>query len=83
VKVFDSSTGFLLPDGSVGSPDAVVVAAYQANGANLGWLLIPDSRTVAVWPASGAPRRLLNPASLATEPVLAGLAIDLEELWVE
>jgi Uma2 family endonuclease len=122
VKVFDSSTGFLLPDGSVRSPDAAVVAldrwnalsdveqrgfpplcpdlvvellsesdrlpdlrrkmaAYQANGVTLGWLLIPDSRTVEVWPASGEPRRLVNPTSLSTEPVLAGLAIDLEELW--
>lgn len=122
VKVFDSSTGFLLPDGSVRSPDAAVVAldrwnkltepeqrafpplcpdlvvellsesdrlpdlrrkmaAYQANGATLGWLLIPDSRTVEVWPASGEPRRLVNSASLSAEPVLAGLAIDLAELW--
>ena len=124
VKVFDSSTGFLLPDGSVRSPDAAVVAldrwnalsdveqrgfpplcpdlvvellsesdrlpdlrrkmaAYQANGATLGWLLIPDSRTVEVWPARGEPRRLVNPTSLSTEPVLAGLAIDLAELWAE
>lgn len=122
VKVFDSSTGFLLPDGSVRSPDAAVVsldrwnglsetdqrgfpplcpdlvvellsesdrlpdlqqkmAAYQANGARLGWLLIPDSRTVEVWAARGEPRRLVNPSSLHAEPVLPGLVIDLKELW--
>ncbi len=51
-KAFDSSTGFRLPDDSVLSPDASLVrldrwqtltalrsnmAAYQANGARLGW----------------------------------------------
>ena len=120
--MFDSSTGFLLPDGSVRSPDAAVVTldrwnelseleqrafpplcpdlvvellsesdrlpdlrrkmtAYQANGATLGWLLIPDSRTVELWPASGEPSRLVNPPSLSAGPELAGLAIDLQELW--
>jgi len=27
----------------------VVLAAYMANGASLGWLLLPQSRTVEVW----------------------------------
>jgi Uma2 family endonuclease len=34
------------------------MAAYQANGARLGWLLIPHDQAVEVWPASGAPQRL-------------------------
>jgi Uma2 family endonuclease len=91
---FDSSTGFRLPDNSVLSPDASLVAlerwqalnaeercgfaplcpdlvvelaspsdegprglsalrekmaAYQRNGARLGWLLIPRERAVEVW----------------------------------
>lgn len=59
MKVFDSSTGFLLPDGSMRSSDAAVVdllrrmAAYQANGAYLGWLLVPEER--APW-RCGPPR---------------------------
>jgi len=102
-KVFESSAGFLLPDGSVLSPDASLVrlnrwraltpeqqrrfaplcpdlvvelaspsddgprglsalrqkmAAYQANGARLGWLLLPHDQAVEVWPASGEPQRL-------------------------
>lgn len=93
LKLFDSSTGFVLPDRSVLSPDAALVsldgwrglseqqrrgfpplcpdlvvelasprdegprglsqlrqkmAAYQRNGARLGWLLIPAERAVEV-----------------------------------
>jgi len=32
------------------------MAAYQANGARLGWLLIPHQQAVEVWPASGEAR---------------------------
>ena len=28
------------------------MAAYMANGAHLGWLLLPQSRTVEVWTAA-------------------------------
>jgi Uma2 family endonuclease len=28
------------------------MAAYMANGASLGWLLLPQSRTVEVWTAA-------------------------------
>jgi Uma2 family endonuclease len=112
-KVFDSSGGFRLPDGSVLSPDASLVAverwqalspgerrgfpplcpdlvvelaspsdegprgvsalrrklaAYQASGARLGWLLLPDERAVEVWPASGGPE-------------FPGLQLQREEIW--
>ncbi|MFM7087729.1 MAG: Uma2 family endonuclease [Cyanobium sp.] len=95
-KLFDSSCGFRLPDGSVLSPDASLVrlerwqalspeqrrgfpplcpdlvielasasdqgprgtealrrkmAAYQSNGAQLGWLLFPEQRAVEIWRA--------------------------------
>lgn len=125
--VFDSSTGFLLPDGSVLSPDASVVrrerwqaltsserqgfpplcpdlvvelasdcgaglsalrrkmAAYQANGAQLGWLLIPDQRAVEVWTAgggaSGDPQRLEGVNALEAGPQFPGLRLDLQEIW--
>jgi len=99
LKLFDSSSGFRLPDNSVLSPDAAFVAldhwqaltaeqrrgfaplcpdlvvelastsgaspsdegprgltalrqkmaAYQRNGARLGWLLIPAERAVEIW----------------------------------
>jgi Uma2 family endonuclease len=125
--VFDSSAGFLLPDGSVRSPDASVVrlerwqalseaeregfpplcpdlvvelaspsdepqvlrrklAAYMANGASLGWLLLPQSRTVEVWKAGAAetansPLVLTDPAGLEAGPEFPGLVIDLGRIW--
>ena len=93
-RLFDSSGGFRLPDGSVLSPDASLVRedlwqalspqerrgfpplcpdlvvelaspsdegprgvsalrrkmeTYQANGAQLGWLLLPEERAVEIW----------------------------------
>ena len=131
-EVFDSSTGFRLPDDSVLSPDACVVkqdrwqaltpeqrrtfpplcpdlvielasasdpgprgsealrrkmALYQANGAQLGWLLFPEQRAVEIWPArpeagvATAPQRLENAMRLEGGAVLPGLALELEEIW--
>ncbi len=131
-EVFDSSSGFRLPDDSVLSPDACVVkqerwqalspeqrrtfpplcpdlvielasasdsgprgaealrrkmALYQANGAQLGWLLFPEQRAVEIWPArpeagvATAPQRLENATRLDGGDVLPGLALELEEIW--
>ena len=125
-KVFDSSAGFLLPNGSVLSPDASLVrldrwqgltpeqrrgfaplcpdlvvelaspsdagprgitalrqklAAYQANGARLGWLLLPDERAVEVWAASGEPQRIELAEWLEGGEVLPGLRLALAEIW--
>jgi Uma2 family endonuclease len=110
-KVFDSSTGFLLPDGSVLSPDASLVgldrcpdlvvelaspsdegprgvsalrqkmACYQANGARLGWLLLPHQQAVDVWPASGAPQRLEQIDVLEATPDFPELQLQLAEIW--
>lgn len=121
--VFDSSTGFLLPDGSVRSPDASAVrlerwhalseaerdgfpplcpdlvvelaspsdptealrrklATYLANGARLGWLLLPQTRSVEVWEAGAtAPRVLTGPARLEAGPEFPSLVIDPQQIW--
>lgn len=121
--VFDSSGGFLLPDGSVRSPDASAVrldrwlalseaeregfpplcpdlvvelaspsdapealhrklASYLANGARLGWLLLPQARSVEVWEAGpGEPRVLGDPGRLVAGPDFPGLVIDLQRIW--
>jgi Uma2 family endonuclease len=123
--VFDSSSGFLLPDGSVRSPDASLVrlerwqalseaeregfpplcpdlvvelaspsdqpqalhrklAAYMANGARLGWLLLPQSRTVEVWTAAetaNSPLVLHDPAKLEAGLEFPGLVIDPHRIW--
>jgi Uma2 family endonuclease len=125
-KVFGSSTGFLLPDGSVLSPDASLVrldrwqaltpeqrrgfaplcpdlvvelaspidegprglsalrskmAAYQANGARLGWLLIPSQQSVEVWLASGDPERFDGLAVLEAGLDFPALQLHLPEIW--
>jgi Uma2 family endonuclease len=129
-KAFDSSTGFRLPDNSVLSPDASLVAldrwqalsaeqrrgfaplcpdlvvelvspsdegprgptalrqkmaAYQRNGARLGWLLIPAERAVEIWEpladSPAQPRRLEAASRLDGDPHFPGLAVDLEEIW--
>jgi Uma2 family endonuclease len=127
-KVFDSSAGFRLPDGSVLSPDASLLrlerwqalsaearsgfaplcpdlvvelaspgdqgprgvsalrrkmAAYQANGARLGWLLLlPHERAVEVWgPGGEEPRRLDQAVTLDGGAEFPGLSLNLEEIW--
>jgi Uma2 family endonuclease len=127
LKLFDSSTGFRLPDGSVLSPDASLVrrerwealtaderrgfaplcpdllvelaspsdegprgltalrrkmAAYQANGAQLGWLLILEQRAVEVWLAGASQTERIAPATtLDAGNLFPGLQIDLAEVW--
>ena len=127
LKLFDSSTGFLLPDGSVRSPDASVVrlerwqglseaeregfaplcpdlvvelaspsdepqalrrklAAYMANGASLGWLLLPQTRTVEVWNTGAteiaySPLVLNDPSRLEAGLEFPGLVIDPRRIW--
>jgi len=121
LKVFDSSGGFLLPDGSIRSPDASLVrldrwqtlsdaerrgfpplcpdlvvelaspsnpsselrrkmALYAANGASLGWLLLPDSRSVEIWSAASPPQSS-EARHLTAGPLFPGLVLDLDEIW--
>ncbi len=128
LKLFDSSSGFRLPDGSVLSPDAALVrlerwdalsladrrcfpplcpdlvvelaspsdegprgltalrrkmASYQANGAELGWLLIPHQQAVEIWPAAGQGEleRIEAAATLDASSLFPGLQIELQEIW--
>ena len=129
LRIFDSSTGFLLPDGSVLSPDAALVLEerwqglspeqrrsfpplspdlvielastsdegprgvaalrrkmdlYQANGARLGWLLLPHVQAVEIWRCGqlGMGERLENASRLDGSELAEGLGLDLEEIWV-
>jgi Uma2 family endonuclease len=127
LKIFDSSGGFRLPDGSVRSPDVSLVrlerwqalsqeqrrgfaplcpdlvvelaspcdagprggsalrqkmAAYRANGAQLGWLLLPDEQAVEIWRADQPEPARIRPASqLDGADLFPGLVIDLAEIW--
>jgi Uma2 family endonuclease len=62
------------------------LAAYMANGASLGWLLLPQNRTVKVWTAAqtrGAiPAFVLSdPPRLEAGPAFPGLVIDPRRIW--
>ena len=68
-------------------PDLVVeLADYMANGANLGWLLLPQSRTGEVWKAG--PAEVANSPLVYTDPArpkagseLPALVIDPRRIW--
>jgi len=68
-------------------PDLVVeLAAYMTNGASLGWLLMPQSRTVEVWKARAAetansPLVFTDPVRLEAGPEFPGLVIDPRRIW--
>ncbi len=120
--VFDSSAGFILPNGAVRSPDAswvrrqrlarltrqqlerflplcpdfvIEVASpsdrladlqtkmeeYITNGAQLGWLIFPDARTVYVYRLDQPAQRLNNVDKVDGAPVLAGFTLDLRPVW--
>ena len=59
------------------------MAAYQANGARLGWLILPERRSVEQWPAQGPSTRLENATVLEAGPEFPGLTLDLSEIWAD
>lgn len=119
---FDSSTGFILPNGATRSPDGAWVRRerlinlspqqkrkflplcpdfvielrsptdevadlkdkmqeYMANGARLGWLLIPETREVYIYRPGAAPEQLQDPVQLNGETVAPGFVLELADLW--
>jgi Uma2 family endonuclease len=57
---------------------------YQANGARLGWLLLPQERAVEIWRGGqqGMAERLENASRVDGSDLAEGLELDLEEIWV-
>jgi Uma2 family endonuclease len=57
--------------------------AYLANGAQLGWLLLPEDRAVEIWRAGAAtnPERHDNATSLDGGELFSGLTLDLWPIW--
>ena len=54
---------------------------YMENGAQLGWLIDPENRSVTIYRPNQSPETLTNIDSLtATEP-LTGFTLDLAEVW--
>jgi Uma2 family endonuclease len=65
------------------------MAAYQRNGARLGWLLIPAERAVEIcepladplaYPPA-PPRRIEAASRLEGDPQFPGLTVELKEIW--
>lgn len=128
LRIFDSSGGFRLPDGSVLSADAALVReerwqaltpeqrrgfpplcpdlvvelasatdegprgltalrrkmeTYQANGAQLGWVLLPEQRAVEIWRGDlpGMAERVENANRLDGAALAEGLELELEPIW--
>jgi Uma2 family endonuclease len=119
---FDSSTGFILPNGATRSPDGAWVLRdrltgltprqkhrflplcpdfvielrsptddvddlkekmpeYLDNGAQLGWLLIPETQEVYIYRPNAAPECLSNPVQISGESVVRGFVLDLADIW--
>ncbi len=53
------------------------------NGAQLGWLLDPDHRTVYIYRPDREPEQLVNPARIVGEGPVAGFVLVLADIWAE
>lgn len=118
-RTYDSSTGFVLPNGARRSPDASWVLKsriplsnrdgflhlcpdfvielrsssdrprvlknkmqeYIANGAQLGWLIEPDTRSVTIYRPDREPDTRSEVMSAAGEGPAAGFVLELAEVW--
>lgn len=56
------------------------LAAYLADGARLGWLLLPRTRSVEVWTPTPA-RALASDQRLEAGQEFPGLTLDLAGAW--
>ncbi|MDC0835377.1 hypothetical protein AY599_03690 [Leptolyngbya valderiana BDU 20041] len=54
---------------------------YVENGAKLGWLIDPQTRTVEVYRVGLEVEVLSNPAELSGEDVLPGFVLNLSRVW--
>ncbi len=54
---------------------------YVANGAQLGWLLDPENRTVYVYRPNVPVEKLENVLEVSGEPELPGFVLQLAEIW--
>ncbi len=54
---------------------------YIENGAQLGWLLVPEDRRVYVYRPGRPVERLDDPAEISGDPVLPGFVLHLADIW--
>jgi Uma2 family endonuclease len=53
---------------------------YIANGVQLGWLIDPKERTIAIYSSGATPRVLQNPSVAEGEGPMAGFVLNLEQI---
>ena len=54
---------------------------YLANGAQLGWLIDPEARSVSIYRPDGSVETLTEVASVAGEGPVAGFVLELSSVW--
>ena len=54
---------------------------YLANGAQLGWLIDPDARTVSIYRPNREVETLANVESIAGDGPVTGFVLDLRPVW--
>lgn len=54
---------------------------YLDNGLQLGWLIVPNTKTVEIYRPAQAVEYLQSPSTLSGESVLPGLVVDLQPIW--
>ena len=54
---------------------------YIASGAQLGWLIDPQTRSVHTYRPDSEVQTLQNPETISADPILPGFTLDLKEIW--
>lgn len=54
---------------------------YIANGARLGWLIDPETRTVEIYEPGEEVEIFYNPAYVAGDPLLPDFVLDMKRVW--
>jgi Uma2 family endonuclease len=54
---------------------------YMANGAQLGWLIDPQEKTVYIYRPNAEVSCLANPMTISGEPLLPGFTLNVPQLW--
>jgi Uma2 family endonuclease len=54
---------------------------YIANGARLGWLLVPQTRSVYVYRPGRTSQHMQEITPLSGDPELPGFVLDLNPIW--
>jgi Uma2 family endonuclease len=57
------------------------MAEYIANGAQLGWLLVPETRSVYVYRPGCAPQHMQDITTISGDPELPSFVLDLTPIW--